>query len=167
MKKNDRWIFSEGFFNKQQIKKELSSYSHEQLVAHIVELRTEMKMLQNAITESKPNEVTNTNEEFQSKLANYKQEWTYARKISFLLILHNKPLSSLEIQTFFLKYDKGFKSNQRPQTTLAGILTRICKTGRIGRYKLKGQKELLFIMPTWIDKTGELKEVYFNQIPLY
>lgn len=167
MKKNDRWVFSEGFFNKQQIKKELSSYSHEQLIAHIIELRTEIKELQSKVVEDNTESNGNNEIEFQNKLAQYKQEWSYAQKVAFLLLLYNKPLSSLEIQTFFLKYDKGFKTNQRPQTTLSGIMTRICKTGRIGKYKLKGQKELLFVMPTWMDKTGELKEVYFNQIPLY
>lgn len=167
MKKNDRWVFSEGFFNKQQIKKELSSWKQEELISHIMELRTEIKELQSKVAESNTNKEANSDLEFQNKLAQYKQEWSYAQKVAFLLLLYNKPLSSLEIQTFFLKYDKGFKTNQRHQTTLSGIMTRICKTGRIGKYKLKGQKELLFVMPTWMDKMGELKEVYFNQIPLY
>lgn len=167
MKKNERWVFNEGFFNKQQIKKEFSSWKQDELINHIIELRTEIKELQTKAAESNTDNVTNSDLEFQSKLAQYKQEWSYAQKVAFLLLLHNKPLSSLEIQTFFLKYDKGFKTNQRPQTTLAGILNRICKTGRIGKYKLKGQKELMFILPTWLDKSGELKEVYFNQIPLY
>lgn len=160
MSKKQNWIFSEAYLHKQQITKELSDYSTSQLIDLIIELRNEVNNLNVKKSETKHIEPA-------TDLSGYKQEWSYPRKLAFLLIQLNKPLTSVEIQGYFTKMDKGFKRLQRPISTLSGILHRACTSGRIAKYKLKGQRELLFVMPMWLDKDGELKEAYQKYIKYY
>lgn len=163
MSKKENWIFSQAYYDKQKTVKEFASYTHAELVSHIHELRVHINTLQQTIDKQ---------EEDQSRLLKksfigYNQGWSYPTKIVFIISELDKPLLSIEIHKQLIQLDYRFKSMQRLQTTLSSILSRSCKTGRIAKYKVKGKKELLFVLPSWLDKSGELKEIYLKDIALY
>jgi hypothetical protein len=149
MLKHNNWIFNPSYYTKKLVQKELATWSHEALVNHVYELRTQ---LNNLATQNKKEEPT-------KKLSHkdYQQAWSYPNKIKFLIEWQNKPLTSLEIQKLLIQLDKRFKNLQRPVTTLSGLLTRTHKSKRICRYKVNGKAELYFILPSWVDKQGDLK----------
>lgn len=97
-------------------------------------------------------------------VSDYKQEWPYSTKIVFIIMFFNKPITSYEIIKQLFLLDAHFKRNQRPQTSLSSILTRCCKLGRIAKYKVNEKKELLFVLPSWIKKDGDLIDIYKSQI---
>jgi hypothetical protein len=165
MNKKANWIFSEAYYNKQQTIKEFASATHSDMVSHIHELRIKLNDSQQLIDKQQENQKKIVDKK--STLPDYRQEWSYPTKILFIISTLNRPLTSLEIQEQLKKRDKKFKSIQRTQTTLSSILNRACKTGRIAKFKIKGKTELLFVVPSWISKQGELQEVYLSQVNLF
>ncbi len=156
MLKNKNWIFSQSYFNKKQAQKEFETWSHDELVNHIYELRVQLNI----------QSLNKTKTELVKKITHkdYQQEWSYPNKIRFLIEWKNKPLTSLEIQSLLMQLDKRFKIVQRPSTTLSGLLTRTHKSKRICKYKVNGKTELYFVLPSWMDKHGALNELYANQL---
>lgn len=165
MKKKAKWIFSEAYYNKQKTIKEFESASHADLVTQIHELRVKLNDCQQLIDKQEAEQKKIADKK--TALPNYKQEWSYPTKILFIIYTLNKPLTSFEIHEQLKKRDKKFKDLQRPQTTLSGILNRACSTGRIAKYKIKGKAELLFVLPGWLNKQGELQDEYLSQINLF
>ena len=165
MSKKENWVFSQAYYNKQKTIKEFAESSHADLVLQIHELRLQLNSAQQIIDnyQAKQNRILNE----QTMFSDYKQEWSYPTKILFIISEINKPLLALEVQKQLMQLDIHFKSLQRLQTTLSSILSRSCKTGRIAKYKVKGKRDLLFVLPHWLDKSGELKENYLKQIELY
>ena len=159
MLKNKNWIFSQSYFNKKQSQKEFETWSHDELVNHIYELRVQLNnqsLIKNKTESSK--KITHKD---------YQQEWSYPNKIKFLIEWKNKPLTSLEIQSLLMQLDKRFKTVQRPNTTLSGLLTRTHQSSRISKYKIKGKSELYFVLPSWLDKQGNLLEDYSKDVTLH
>ena len=163
MSKKENWIFSQAYYDKQKSVKEFASYTHTELVSHIYELRIHINTLQQIIDKQQEDQTRLSKKTF----IGYQQEWSYATKIVFIISEMNNPLLSIEIHKQLMLLDHRFKSMQRQQTTLSSIISRSCKTGRIAKYKVKGKKELLFVLPNWLDKSGELKEIYSKDIALY
>lgn len=156
MLKNKNWIFSQVYITKKQVQKEFAEWSHEDLVNHIFELRTQLK---NYLAINEKEDITK-----KITYKDYQQEWSYPNKIRFLVEWQNKPLTSMEIQSLLMQLDKRFKKLQRPVTTLSGLITRTHQSNRISKYKIKGKSELYFVLPSWLDKQGELLELYSKEI---
>ena len=165
MSKKENWVFSQAYYNKQKTVKEFAESSHADLVFQIHELRFQLNGLQQTIDKQEQERSHLLNKK--NAFSDYKQEWSYPTKILFIISEIDKPLSSIEVQKHLMQLDYHFKSLQRLQTTLSSILSRSCKTGRIAKYKVKGKKDLLFVLPHWLDKSGELKEHYLKKVCLY
>jgi hypothetical protein len=163
MNKKINWIFSEAYYNKQQTKKEFAVYSHTDLIQYIHDLRIQLNDITLLLNEKQQEEQKNSSVK-KITADDYKQEWSYPTKILFLIAWQNKPLTSLEIHTHLKKLDFKFKNLERQQTTLSGILSRSCKSGRFNKIKFKGQKELVFVLPNWVNKDGYLIETYSKNI---
>ena len=165
MGKKENWVFSQSYYNKQIVIKEFATSSREELMQCIYGLRLEINNLQQLIDKQKAEEVKLSIKKIVA--SDYKQEWSYPTKLFFLISFFDKPMTSLELHKQLRQFDKYFKALQRPTTTLSSILNRSCTTGRIAKYKVKGIKELLFVLPKWLDKSGELHEKYSEQIKLF
>lgn len=54
---------------------------------------------------------------------------------------------------------------ERAKMAIAGTLTRITKAGNeIKTYKKQGQKGSFYVLSTWLDESGKLKQEYVNKI---
>jgi hypothetical protein len=117
----------------------------------------------NANGKSSPAKFSETYElqlKWKKVLAAYDADWPYYKKIVLLLKYNNKPLTSSEFDEQLFKLDKHYKKYVEPKKTLATILNRLHTTQRIIRIKTFGFKQLLFLLPDWVDKEGKPLDGY-------
>lgn len=145
--------------------KEFEGWSHNELVSAIIELREqkadleEQMLTKNAAGAEKGQKPALTESMF-------REEWSYPTKIHFLLALHQKPLTSKDLDSYLSKLDAHYKDYNTPQYNLSVHLGRAVKSGRIRKIKEPGIKMLYFALPEWVDKESNLLErfrVFVNQ----
>lgn len=151
---------------KNEALKEYEGWSHNELVETIIQLRGENADLEEQLTSKD----TSGAEEGQNSELNesmFRQEWSYVTKIHFLLALHQKPLTSREIDGYLSKLDSHYKDYTTPQYNLYVHLSRAARSGRIKKIKLAGIKILWFALPEWMDENNELKREFLNYLKLF
>ncbi|MCD6068897.1 MAG: hypothetical protein K0S33_3723 [Bacteroidetes bacterium] len=128
--------------------KEFEGWTHSELVTHIREQREEIEELK---AQQSAGDVT-TPENAQNeplKESRYDQTWSFATKITFLITLHNRPLTSEDLHGYILKLDSHYKDLKDARNFLSVTLQRTAKSGRIKKIKLPGIRSLYFALPEW------------------
>jgi len=97
----------------------------------------------------------------------FEVDWSYPTKIHFLLALHQRPLTSKELDECLSKLDSHYKDYNTPQYNLSVHLGRAVKSGRIKKIKQPGIKMLYFVLPEWVDKKGLLDINHRNHIRVF
>ncbi len=141
-----------------QVYLEFESWSREDLIDYVLQLRAGL----DEMGEIAKNGGSGAGSGSQIELAetDYKQKWSYPTKIAFLLTLNKKPLTSEELDKLLRKHDTHFKDYTKPRNNLTVTLNRAVKSGRIKKIKVPGIRSLYYVLPEWIDKSGELKKEY-------
>lgn len=144
---------------KNETLKEFEGWSHTDLVSAIMELREqktalEGQLLTNNVTGTEKGQKPDLNESM------FKVDWSYPTKIHFLLALHQRPLTSKDLDGYLSKLDSHYKDHNTPQYNLSVHLGRAVKSGRIKKIKEPGIKMLYFALPEWVDQTGQLRQNY-------
>lgn len=150
---------------KNETLKEFEGWSHNELVSAIMELREqktdlEEQLLTKNAAGAEKGQKPDLNEGM------FKEDWSYPTKIHFLLALHQKPLTSKDLDRYLSKLDSHYKDYNTPQYNLSVHLGRAVKSGRIKKIKEPGIKTLYFALPEWVDKESNLLErfrVFVNQ----
>lgn len=146
------------------VSKEFDSWSREDLIEYVVELRRgmdEMLEVSRKEYEKSPAVVEKLYLE-----TDYKQTWSYPTKIAFLLTLNQKPMTSEELDALLLKMDSHYKDYNSPRNNLTVTLGRAVKSGRIRKIKVPGIRSLYYVLPEWVDKEGNINAKFssaFNQ----
>jgi len=151
---------------KNETLKEFEGWSHNELVAAIVDLREqktdlEEQMLTKNAAGAEKGQKPDLNEGM------FKEDWSYPTKIHFLLALHQKPLTSKDLDGYLSKLDSHYKDYNTPQYNLSVHLGRAVKSGRIKKIKEPGIKMLYFALPEWVDKEGNLNANHKSTIQLF
>lgn len=144
---------------KTQALKELVGWSNGDLIAYIVDLRQEILDLKSVNDVSELKESLSENK--------YKQAWSYPTKIHFLLELHQKPLTSEDLDELLLKIDDQYKKYDSPRNNLSVALGRASKSGRIKKIKRPGIKLKYFVLPEWMSEKDELKQEFLKHLKLF
>ncbi len=90
----------------------------------------------------------------------FRQEWSLPTKVTFLLHLENKPLTSEDLHNKLLDLDSHYKDYDSPKMNLTTTLKRVTANGRVAKIKLPGVRELIYALPEWVDKEGKLTVDY-------
>lgn len=146
--------------------KEFENWTPAEFSAHILELRGEI----DALKEIRLPDPKKNAETAQKRLLNesmFRQEWSYPTKIHFLLELHQRPLTSEELDKDLLRLDKHYKDYNSPQKNLSVHLNRATKSGRIKGIKLPGIRTLYFALPEWVDKEGKMQDYFTSKIKMF
>lgn len=141
---------------KNETLKEFEGWSHNDLVETIIQLRGENTDLnEQLVSKNASGAKKGQNGELNESM--FRQEWSYATKIHFLLALHQQPLTSRDIDRYLSKLDSHYKDYTTPQYNLYVHLSRAVKSGRIKKIKEPGIKMLYFALPEWLDKEDTVK----------
>lgn len=148
---------------KNETLKEFEGWSHNELVSAIMELREqktdlEEQLLTKNAAGAEKGQKPDLNEGM------FKEDWSYPTKIHFLLALHQKPLTSKDLDGYLSKLDSHYKDYNTPQYNLSVHLGRAVKSGRIKKIKEPGIKMLYFALPEWLTKDGELQEIFKSEV---
>lgn len=133
---------------------EFEDWSREDLIDYILQLRAGL----DEMGEIAKNGGSGAEKEVSE--ADYKQTWSYPTKITFLLTLNKKPLTSEELEKLLRKHDTHFKDYTKPRNNLTVTLNRTVKSGRIKKIKVPGIRSLYYVLPEWLDKEGNLKREF-------
>ncbi len=140
--------------------KEFEGWSAHELMTYILELRAEITELKEEggteMAGKAPKEPLN-----ESK---FKSDWSYPTKIHFLLELHQKPLTSTDLDELLLKIDSHYRLYKHPKNNLTTSISRAVKSGRIKKIKEPGIKLKYYALPGWLDKEGRLENRFHSQI---
>lgn len=144
---------------KKETLKEFEGWSHNELIETIMQLRgvnadLEEQLISKNASRAEKGEKRELNESM------FRQEWSYVTKIHFLLALHQKPLTSRNIDGYLSRLDSHYKDYTTPQYNLYVHLSRAAKCGRIRKIKLPGIKNIYFALPEWMDKEGSLRSEF-------
>lgn len=139
--------------------KEFEGWSHNDLVDTIMQLRGENADLEEQlITKSHSGSEKDQKSDLIESM--FRQEWSYVTKIHFLLALHQRPLTSRDIDGYLSKLDSHYKDHTTPQYNLYVHLSRAAKSGRIKKIKLPGIKMIYFALPEWVELDGKINKDY-------
>lgn len=136
--------------------KEFENWSTGDLITHILELREELTDLKEQ-GEGDQREKTPKEPLTESK---YNPKWSYPTKIHFLLELHQKPLTSADLDALLSKIDSHYRLYKHPKNNLTTSISRAVRSGRIKKIKEPGIKLKFYALPGWMDKEGNLKEEF-------
>jgi hypothetical protein len=163
------WKFRHKLAKEQLDVSEFDGWKDSEYIKHILELRREISELEQVLEKSTEKKKAGSESASERKLSekDFKQEWSYPTKIAFLITLQNRPVVSAELDSLLRKLDEHYANWKNPKLTLATTLTRCIKTGRIKKIKLPGVRELLFVLPEWVDANGNLLPFYKNQIRVF
>jgi len=148
---------------KNETLKEFEGWSHNELVSAIVELREQKADLEEQLLTKKATGAENVQKPDLNE-GMFKVDWSYPTKIHFLLALHQRPLTSKDLDGYLSKLDSHYKDYNTPQYNLSVHLGRAVKSGRIKKIKEPGIKMLYFALPEWVDKDANLKEEFKSTI---
>lgn len=140
--------------------KEFEGWSTQELLTYILELReeiTELKEESATDKAGKPPKQPLDEKKFNS-------EWSYPTKIHFLLELHQKPLTSTDLDTLLLKIDSHYRLYKQPKNNLTTSISRAVKSGRIKKIKEPGIKLKYYALPGWFEQNGQLKYDYRKEL---
>lgn len=136
--------------------KEFENWTPAEFSSYILELREEIHALKDQAT-LLPEKGAEKAQKQRLNESLFKQEWSYPTKIHFLLELHQRPLTSEDLNKDLLRLDNHYKDYNSPPKNLSVHLNRATKSGRVKRIKLPGIRELYFALPEWVDRDGVLK----------
>ncbi len=146
--------------------KEFEGWSHHELVEAIMQLRGENADLgEQLITKHTSGAEKGQKPDLNESM--FRQEWSYVTKIHFLLALHQRPLTSRDIDGHLSKLDSHYKDYTTPQYNLYVHLSRAAKSGRIKKIKLPGIKIIYFGLPEWIDAEGKFVTIFKEKIKTF
>ncbi len=143
--------------------KEFENWSTSDLITHILELREEITDLKEQ-GEGDQHEKAPKEPLTESK---YNPKWSYPTKIHFLLELHQKPLTSTDLDALLSKIDAHYKLYKHPKNNLTTSISRAVKSGRIKKIKEPGIKLKFYALPGWVDKEGNLTGNYKKMTSLF
>lgn len=143
--------------------KEFENWTPAEFAFYISQLREQIEVLKDKSIAS-PDKTPENGQKQPLNESLYKQEWSYPTKIHFLLELHQRPLTSEELDADLRRLDTHYKDYNSPQKNLSVHLNRTMKSGRIKRVKLPGIRELYFALPEWMDNDGKLKSIFSQTI---
>jgi hypothetical protein len=151
---------------KNETLKEFEGWSHNDLVSAIVELRDQNADLEEQLLTKN---VAGAEKDQKAALTEnmFKEDWSYPTKIHFLLALHQKPLTSKDLDAYLSKLDSHYKDHNTPQYNLSVHLGRAVKSRRIKKIKEPGIKMLYFVLPEWMDNENRLLFTYKHLIQLF
>lgn len=141
--------------------KEFEGWSVNELMTHILELREEIAELKEGSAtdkSGKPPKQPLDEKKFNS-------EWSYPTKIHFLLELHQRPLTSTDLDALLLKIDPHYRLYKHPKNNLTTSISRAVKSGRIKKIKEPGIKLKYYALPGWLDKENTLLPHYSTASP--
>lgn len=141
--------------------KEFEDWSREDLIGHIMELRSAVVGLEKDLEAGTGH---NGSEKAETPLteADYKLKWSFPTKIAFLLTINQKPLTSEELHNQLLKLDSHYRDYKVPRNNLTVSIARSIKSGRIKKVKVPGIRSLYYVLPEWLDKAGELRKEFHS-----
>lgn len=139
--------------------KEFEKNTREELIDEILELRLIVVEL-----EKKINKFDQDHSKIDKKVIltekNYKQSWSLATKIEFLIKISQKPLTSEDLHKQLMRLDTHYPDYDVPKSNLSVCLGRVTKSQRIIKIKRPGIKLLYFVLPDWVDEKGKLLKDY-------
>lgn len=144
--------------------KEFENWTSNDFVMHILELRQEITDLEEQLSVGQSNTSAKTQKE-QLTESKYKLDWSFPTKIHFLLALHQRPLTSEDLDRLLIKLDSQYRDYKHPKNNLTTSISRAVKSGRITKIKEPGIKLKYYALPEWVDKEGHLK-AEFSSIKL-
>lgn len=160
------WQFRYKNAKKSELLKEFEGWDKEDLINHIMELRSVISGMEKDMEGSGDQKGQQSAKKAISK-DDYKQGWSYATKIAFLLTLNDKPLTSEELEKLLRQHDSHFKDYDRPRNNLTVTLNRMVKSKRIAKIKVPGIRSLFYALPEWTEKDGSLKPAYALTIDFF
>lgn len=148
---------------KNEVLKEFEGWSNGELVSHIIDLREEITELESKLATNQSPEAASVQKNRLTE-SKFKQGWSHPTKIHFLLELNQKPLTSEDLHSLFLKLDSHYKDYDSPRNNLSVALGRASKSGRIKKIKEPGIKLKYYALPDWVDQNGKLLQKFAEQI---
>lgn len=148
---------------KNAAQKEFANWSSNDFIDHILELRQQISSLEDRLDAGDGKSAQKTQKESLTE-SMFKQEWSYPTKFHFLLALHQRPLTSEDLDRELLKLDSHYKDYKVPKNNLTTAINRSLKSGRIKKIKEPGIKMLYFVLPEWFDESNRLKSAYANHM---
>jgi hypothetical protein len=149
------WQFRYKNAKKKELVQEFASWGNDDLINHIMELRSVIDEMQKEINAGN-DQAGKEGENKALSEADYKQGWSYPTKIAFMLTILHKPLTSEEVHKLLLKLDTHYKDYKVPRNNLTVTLNRTIKSGRVKKIKVPGIRSLYYALPEWLDKDGNL-----------
>jgi len=143
---------------------EFEYYTKEELIDYILLLRTTNDTRENKIVKF-DKEATKPDKELLLAEKNYQQKWSLASKVTFLLKINYKPLTSEALHRQLMRLDTHYKDYDNPKSNLSVCMDRVTKSKRVAKIKLPGIRVLYFALPEWMDAYGKINEefkVWFN-----
>lgn len=140
--------------------KEFEGWTTNDFISHILELREEITTLEG---EGNKEQSGSLQKEPLTE-SKFNPQWSYPTKIHFLLELHQKPLTSTDLDQMLLKLDSHYRLYKIPKNNLTTSISRAVKSGRIKKIKEPGIKLKYYALPDWLDKGGTLLSKFSEQI---
>ena len=144
---------------KTDVLKELVGWSNGDLISYIVDLREEIAGLEQQLN-GKSSGAGEADQKDPLTESKYRQDWSYPTKIHFLLELHQKPLTSKDLNGLLSKLDSHYKDYDSPRNNLSVALGRASKSGRIKKIKQPGIKLKYYVLPQWLDEKNNIQEKF-------
>ncbi|PBQ32736.1 hypothetical protein CNR22_13445 [Sphingobacteriaceae bacterium] len=143
--------------------KEFENWTSNDFINHILELRQQITKFED---QQRPTKTKSQQKEEKPALTQgmFKLDWSFPTKIHFLLALHQKPLTSEDLDQYLTKIDSQYRDYNDPKNNLTTAISRSLKSGRIKKIKQPGIKMLYFVLPEWMDKEGNLKQKFTSFI---
>ena len=144
----------------EKAKAEFTGWSEKKLITEILNLRKKIKELETDIASLKKLKEDLS----QLNTKTYNQKWPYTKKIHYLLLKEQKPLSSSQLYSLLFKTDNHFEDYRDPATVLNTYLRRMTKSKRIIGHKLPGIYKFYYCLPEWMESENTLKAEFLQQI---
>lgn len=136
--------------------KEFDGWTTQDFIKHILELREQVSELEAQLSSGEKNSAQK--DPLSENM--YDLDWSFPTKIHFLLALHQRPLTSEDLDSFLSKLDSQYRDYQHPRNNLTTSISRAVKSGRIKKIKEPGFKLKYYALPKWVDKEGQLLTPY-------
>jgi hypothetical protein len=141
---------------------EFINWSEKKLITEIIKLRAQVTQLEehNAhIEKAKDTLIITTSKP-------YNQTWSYTKKIYFLLLKTQKPLTASQLSTLLLEIDTHFGNYRNPANVLNTYLRRMSKSKYIFGHKHTAIHNFYYCLPEWVETDNTLKTEFLNQIDI-
>lgn len=139
--------------------KEFDNWTTQDFIAHVLELREQISGLEMQLSAGDKNSHQKAQKEPLTE-SKYDLDWSFPTKIHFLLALHQRPLTSEDLDGFLSKLDSQYRDYKHPRNNLTTSISRAVKSGRIKKIKEPGIKLKYYALPEWVDKEGQLRAPY-------